>query len=356
VGKGPGGILAGGSRVKRTAVLTVFLAFLVAGCGQHPARELNGTGSTFIAPLMSEWAGEYEKARGTRVTYESVGSGVGTQRWTSGVFDFACTDAPLTEEQLAAARHNGGEVVHIPLILGAVVPAYNLEGVTEPLTFTGPVLADIFLGKVKTWNDPALKELNPRVLLPDQEIAVVHRADGSGTTSIWTDYLARVSPEWQSKVGAGTSVTWPTGEGQMGNESVAKRIKDVAGSLGYVPLNYALAKDIKFGLVKNQSGVAVRASAASVTAAADARLADIPDDLRYSLTDAPGKDSYPISGTTWAVLHVNQPAGRGQALVDFLRWVTHDGQGSAEQLHFARLPGGLVERLDKKLAQVNGGK
>jgi phosphate transport system substrate-binding protein len=155
---------------------------------------------------------------------------------------------------------------------------------------------------------------------------------------------------------AGTSVTWPTGEGRMGNESVAKRIQEAAGSLGYVPLNYALERDVKFGLVKNRSGAAVKASPASVTAAADAGLTDVPDDLRYSLTDAPGKDSYPISGTTWAVLHVNQSAGKGQALVDFLRWVTHDGQGSAEELHYARLPGGLVERLDRKLAQVNGGK
>lgn len=337
--------------MKRALFVTVTSALLSSGCG-HSGQKLNGTGSTFVAPIISKWSAAYEKAKGVKVNYESVGSSAGIERWTAGTFDFACTDAPLTERQLQEAKNKGGDVLHIPLVLGAVVPAYNLPEVKEPLTFSGPVLADIYLGSIKKWNDPALQQLNPGSALPDRDIAVVHRSDGSGTSYIWTDYLCAVSPQWKSKVGAGTSLTWPAGTGQIGNDGVATQVKNAPGSIGYVQLDYALQKDIKFGLVKNREGVAIKATLESVAAAANATLSNIPDDLRYSIVDAAGSDSYPVSGTSWAVLYVKQPKGKGPRLVEFLRWATHEGQEQVGELHYARLPKGLVERLDKKLEQV----
>jgi phosphate ABC transporter phosphate-binding protein len=338
----------------RMAVIALVGAMLT-GCGQSGIR-LDGGGSTFVYPMMSKWANEYEKAHGVQVNYQSIGSGGGIQQMTAKTFDFGCTDAPMNEEQLKKARDTGGEVVHIPLVMGAVVPAYNLEEVKQPLKFTGPVLADIFLGKIKKWNDKALQQLNSDVKLPDMDIAVVHRSDGSGTTYIWVDYLSKVSPdEWKPKVGVGTSVNWPVGVGQKGNEGVAGQIKRTPGSLGYIELIYALQNQIEFGLVQNKEGIPIKASLESVTAAATGALSDIPDDLRYSLTDAPGKESYPISGTVWAVIYVKQPPGKGKAVLDFLRWATHEGQASAEGLHYARLPAGLVKRVEQKLDQVQVG-
>jgi phosphate transport system substrate-binding protein len=234
------------------------------------------------------------------------------------------------------------------------VPAYNLEEVTEPLVFSGPVLADIYLGKIRKWNDKSLQELNPGVNLPDKKIAVVYRADGSGTTYVWVDYLAKVSKEWKDEIGVATSVTWKkdVGEGAKGNEGVSGRVKSSAGALGYVELTYALQNKIKYGLVKNKEGTAVKPELKSITAAADNSLKEIPDDLRYSITDAPGKDSYPICGTVWAVVYVNNPGGKGKEVVDFLHWVTHDGQQYCEALDYAKLPKGLVERVEKKLATI----
>lgn len=343
--------------MKRAPSLVWLGSVLLAtvGCGGGQQR-LNGGGSTFVYPMMSRWASEYEKAGGVQVNYQSIGSGGGIQQMTARTFDFGCTDGPMNEEQLKKARQIGGEVVHIPLVLGAVVPAYNVQEVTEPLRFTGSVLAAIYLGKVKKWNDPALKRLNPQAPLPDRDIVVVHRSDGSGTTYIWVDFLAKVNPEWKEKVGVGTSVNWPCGTGQKGNEAVARQVKQSPGSIGYVELEYALETDMQYGSVQNRDGMFVRASLQAVTAAANAALAEIPDDLRYSLTNEPGKDVYPISGTTWAVIYVNQPAAKGKAVVDFLRWTTHEGQQYVEGLHYARLPQGLVERLDKKLDQVNVAK
>ena len=331
-------------------------AVLAAGCGGGGSvKRLNGGGSSFVYPMMSKWAGEYENAHRVQVNYQSIGSGGGIQQMTAKTFDFGCTDGPMNPEQLQKAKQTGGEVIHVPLVMGAVVPAYNLEEVTGPLTFTGPVLADIFLGKIKKWNDPALRELNPRASLPNKEIAVVHRSDGSGTTYIWVDYLSKVSPEWKKRVGVGASVDWPVGVGQKGNEGVAGQVKRSPGSIGYIELIYADQNDITFGLVRNKEGRPVKGSLESVTAAAKGALSKIPDDLRYSITDAPGKDAYPISGTVWAVIYVNQPADKGQAVVDFLRWITHDGQQYAEGLHYSRLPQGLVERLEKKLDMVKVG-
>jgi phosphate transport system substrate-binding protein len=327
-----------------------------SGDGAGSVKRLNGAGATFIYPVMTKWAAEYEKAKGVQINYQSIGSGGGIQQMTAKTVDFGSSDAPMNEEQLNKAKETGGEVVHIPLAMGAAVPAYNLDAVKEPLVFDGTALAEIFLGKITKWNDPALKKLNPNAALPDLDIAVVHRSDGSGTTYIWVDYLTKVSPdEWGKKVGVGTSVNWPVGVGQKGNEGVAGQVKRTPGSIGYIELIYALQNNIAFGLVKNQEGIAIKPSLESVTAAAANSLDKIQDDLRYSLTDAPGKDSYPISGTNWALIYVNQPSDKGKAVVDFLRWCTHEGQEFCEGLHYAKLPKVLVERLEKKLDSVKVG-
>jgi phosphate ABC transporter phosphate-binding protein len=349
--------------MKRILVVGVWgiAAVLAAGCnggggGGGQVTRLNGGGATFVYPMMSKWASEYEKAKGVQVNYQSIGSGGGIQQMTAKTFDFGCTDGPMNDEQLKKAREVGGEVIHIPLVLGAVVPAYNLAEVKEPLTFSGPVLADIYLGKIRRWNDKALQDLNPGVKLPAVDIGVVHRSDGSGTTYIWVDYLAKLSDEWQKRVGVATSVDWPCGEGAKGNEGVAMRVAATPGAIGYIELIYALQNNIKYGAVLNKEKVALKGDLKSVTAAADNALTTIPEDLRFSITDAPGKDSYPISGTDWAVLYVKQPKDKGQAVVDFLRWCTHDGQQFCEALQYAKLPKGLVERLDKKLDAVQVGK
>jgi len=333
----------------------VAAAFVIA-MGMSVSRaddpRLNAGGSTFVYPMMSKWASEYNKATRVQVNYQSIGSGGGIQQMTVKTFDFGCSDGPMNDEQLGKARETGGEVAHIPLVMGAVVPAYNLPDIKEPLKFSGPVLADIFLGKITRWNDKALMALNPGVALPDQDIDVIHRSDGSGTSYIWTDYLSKVSAEWKAKVGTATSVNWPMGEGQKGNEGVAGQVRRMPGAIGYIELTYAMQSSIQFGSVQNRDGTFVKASLESVTAAANGALSAIPDDLRYSITNAPGKDSYPISGTIWAIMYVNQPAGKGQQVVDFLHWILHDGQRYAEALHYASLPQGLIDRADKKLAAV----
>jgi phosphate ABC transporter phosphate-binding protein len=337
----------------RIAIGAIVAAVFVSGCDDR--AKVNGTGSTFVQPIMNKWAEEYQKANRGQVNYEAVGSSAGLQRLTTGVFDFACTDAPLNDAQLAAVRKSGGDILYIPLVLGAVVPAYNLNGFKEPVTFSGPVLADIFLGKITTWNDKALQELNPGVTLPNTPIVVVHRSDGSGTTYIWTDYLSKVSADWKGKAGAGMLVKWPAGTGKAGNAGVAELIKSTPGAIGYIQLDYALREKIDVGPVKNRAGTAVKADLSSVTAAAKSSLAEIPADLRFSLTDAAGADAYPIAGVSWAIVYAKQPAGKAKALADFLRWATHEGQDFAEGLHYARLPGELVERIDKKLDQIAGG-
>ncbi|HEY7427834.1 MAG TPA: phosphate ABC transporter substrate-binding protein PstS [Gemmataceae bacterium] len=338
--------------MRESLLLAGLFAVLSPGCGTRTQPKINGTGSTFVTPMMKQWASLYDQAKGVKVHYESVGSGIGIRRLATGLFDFACTDVPMTQEQLAKARQSGGEIVHIPLVIGAVVPAYNLADVQDAVTLTGPVLAGIFLGEITKWNDKAIQALNPGVAFPDRDIAVVHRGDASGTTYIWSDYLAKSSPRWKEKVGVGISLHWPAGTGQTGNEGVAAQIARVPGSIGYLQLNYAFQRDILFARVKNRSGVSVKASPKSVTATAQSVLSDIPEDLRYSITDAPGEDAYPISGAVWAILYMKQPGEKGRAVVDFLRWVTHEGQESAAELHYARLPQGLVERLTKKLDQI----
>jgi phosphate transport system substrate-binding protein len=343
----------------------VFLGFIVLVVGALTAiglhrrntmpseAPLQGAGSTFINPLMVQWSVHYEKSEaGCRIGYQSVGSGLGIKWLLNRKFDFACSDAPLTADQMATLSAAGDKAIHVPLVLGAVVPVYNLAGLKQPLQFSGPVLADIYLGKITKWNDKALSDLNPGVQLPNEMIGVVHRSDGSGTTFIWADYLTKVSPAWKETVGAGTEVKWPTGVGESGNQGVAEKVQKTHGSIGYVELTYAFRLDLAYGLVRDSEGEFVRASIPSVMKAADNSLGTIPEDLRYSMTDAPGKGSYPIVGTTWAILNNRQPTAKGRQLADFLTWAVGDGQVHVETLLYARLPEALVERARKKINEI----
>ena len=320
------------------------------------AQSLNASGSSFIGPIMGKWARDYEKAKGVKINYNPVGSGSGIRQFSEKETDFGCTDTPLTSEHLQKAQSAGEAVLHIPLVLGGVVPAYNLPEVKEPLRFTGPVLADIFLGNIKNWNDPAIKEINAGVELPPLPIAVFYRSDASGTSAIFTDYLAKVSKAWQDKAGAGAGIKWPTGQGRRGNEELAAAVKDTPGAIGYVELIYALQKRMPLARVKNKEGNFVPASLEGVTAAATGALQEVPADLRFSLTNAPGKDAYPISGATWAIVYLKQGGDRGQRVKDFLTWATHDGQESVTDLYYARLPKELVEKVDAKLKEIKTGK
>jgi phosphate transport system substrate-binding protein len=338
-------------------VLTALLAAGLIGCGGGGSGgggggTLQGAGSSFIDPMMQEWATAYYKAKQVKLNYQSKGSTAGIDMMTHKDVDFGCTDAPMTDEQLSKAKEAGGEVIHVPLLMGAIVPAYNLEG-NPDLNFSGEVIGRIYLGKIKKWNDPAIKALNPEVDLPDLDIVPVRRSDGSGSTYILTDFLHKVlGDEW--KPGVSTAIEWPAGNGQKGNDGVAGLVKRTNGAFGYIELIYALKNNISFGAVKNSKGKRIKADMKSVTAAAAA--AEVPADLRYSITNAAGDDAYPISGTTWAVLYVKQPPDKAAALHDFLHWITHDGQEQIEKLHYARLPEGLVKKVDEKLALLKGGK
>jgi phosphate transport system substrate-binding protein len=298
------------------------------------------------------WTAKYKEKTGVTVDYSSTGSGAGIKDMIKGQNMFGCTDAPMDEEQMKEA---GGEdaVIHVPLVMGAVVPIYNLKGVKD-LKFTGPVLADIYLGKIKKWNDDALKELNPTADLPDKKIAVVHRSDGSGTSYIFTDYLSSVSPAWKKGPGNSTNPNWPVGQGEVKNPGVEKAVSGTPGAIGYVELIYALDNKgkLNIGQVQNAAGEYVPATLESVTKAAEASLKKIPDDLRFSIVNPPGKGVYPISGTVWAVCKVQQPSGKGKMLADFLRWCVTDGQEYTKEKHYARLPKGLVEKAEKKIDRI----
>jgi phosphate transport system substrate-binding protein len=307
---------------------------------------------------MDKWIEVYTKEKGgLEINYQGTGSTAGIKQMTDQAIDFGCTDAFMTKEQLETANKHG-EVVHIPLVMGAIVPAYNLEGIDKPINFSGEVLASIFLGEIKKWNDPALQKLNEGVKLPNQEIAVVHRTEGSGSTFIFTKYLETASEAWQkSGVGAGTTVKWKTGTGEQGNPGVAGFIGKTDGSIGYIELYYALLKkdEIQFGAVQNRSGKFVLADLKGVTQAAENALKDkkrITDDLDINLIDVQGEESYPISGTTWAVLYSNQEAPTGKALVEFFTWATHEGQKYTEGMNYAKLPEELVKRIDTKLQKI----
>lgn len=312
--------------------------------------QLNGAGSTFVYPIMSKWAGEYSNAQsGVRINYQPIGSGSGIGLVSGGTVDFGATDGPMTDKQLADS--NVGLIEHIPLVMGADVPAYNIPGLSAELKFAPSVLADIFLGKITVWNDPAITKSNPGIALPNTAIVVVHRSDGSGTTYIWTDYLSKISPEWKDKVGTATSVNWPTGRGAAGNEGVASMIQQISGAIGYIELIYAEQNNISFGRVQNSSGNFVKASMDSVTAAATS--AKVPNDFRYSITNASGEGAYPIAGTTWMLIPVHpRDSNRGKMVIDFAEWILATGQDAAPSLHYARLPNELVARARNALSRL----
>jgi phosphate transport system substrate-binding protein len=324
------------------------LAVLAASAG---AQNINGAGATFPYPIYSRWFNEYSKLHPTvKINYQSIGSGGGIRQVTEGTVDFGATDGPMSDEQLNAAKV---KVMHIPTVLGAVVPVYNIPGVTKELNFSADVIADIYLGKITKWNDGRIAKDNPGVNLPGTSILPVYRSDGSGTTYIFTDFLSKVSSDWQSRVGKATSVKWPTGIGQKGNEGVAGMVRQSPNSFGYVELIYAVQNKMPYGTVKNAAGKFVKASTEGVTAAAAASAKTMPADYRVSITNAPGAASYPISSFTWLLipLHSADPA-KAKALGEFLDWMLDHGEGEAAEMTYAPLPKPVQEMVRKTIKNV----
>jgi phosphate transport system substrate-binding protein len=312
---------------------------------------INGAGATFPYPIYSKWFSEYNKLHpNIRINYQSIGSGGGIQQIINQTVFFGATDGPMNDEQLKAAP---GRILHFPTVLGAVVPVYNIPGIAAELKFTGSVLADIYLGKIKKWNDPAIAKLNPDVKLPATDVTVVHRSDGSGTTFIFVDYLSKISSEFKSKVGVSTSVQWPAGVGGKGNEGVSGLVTQTPGSIGYVELIYALQNKINFGPVQNAAGEFVKASVAAVTKAAAAAAPNMPADFRVSITNASGAGAYPISSFTWLLLHEDpKDKAAGKAMVDFMKWALTDGQKYCADLGYAPLPTNVVMLEQAALDQI----
>lgn len=333
--------------IRRIVLMCVAVVLALPALGQ---TTVNGAGATFPNPMYQKWFSEYHKAHpDIQFNYQSIGSGGGIRQVLAQTVDFGASDGPMTDEQLAQAKT---KILHIPTVLGAVVPAYNVPGVSTELKFTPEALAGIFLGKITTWNDPAIAKANPGVNLPSQPIIVIHRSDGSGTTYIFTDYLAKVSSEWQNGPGKGTSVKWPVGLGGKGNEGVAGLIRQMQGGIGYIELIYAVQNKIDYGSVKNASGTFVKASLDSVTAAA-ASAKSMPADFRVSITNAPGKDAYPISSFTWLLIpEKSKEAAKGKILADFLTWMVDDGQKMTAELTYAPLPQNVAEKVKGAIKQV----
>ena len=334
--------------MRRTALLFVCALMALPGLAQ---TNLNGAGATFPNPMYSKWFSEYHKLHpDVQINYQAIGSGGGIRQVINGTVDFGATDGPMTDDMLKEAKF---KILHMPTVLGADVPAYNVPGVSGELKFTPEALAGIFMGKITKWNDSAITGANPGVKLPDKDIVVNHRSDGSGTTYIWTDYLSKVSKEWESQVGRGTSVKWPVGLGGKGNEGVAGSIRQVPGSIGYIELIYAVQNNITYGLVKNSAGNFVKASLESVTAAA-ASSPDMPADFRVSITNAPGKNAYPISSFTWLLIpEQSKDPAKGKILADFLSWMVTDGQKMTEALSYAPLPAEVVKKEKEAIKQVH---
>jgi len=337
-----------------TGMLLVVLA--VAGVlWAESALSINGAGATFPYPMYSKWFDEYHKKNANlQINYQSIGSGGGIKQVTEGTVDFGATDGPMNDDQLKAFQDKHGfGILHFPTVMGAVVPTYNIPGVDAALNFTPEALAGIFLGKVTKWNDPVIAGANSGVKLPAEDIVVVHRADGSGTTYVWTDYLSKVSDEWKTKVGKGTSVNWPVGLGGKGNEGVTGSIKNTPNSIGYVELIYAETNKIPYGNVKNSAGVFVKASLAAVSAAAAGSAKEMPDDFRVSITNAPGKTAYPISSFTWLLIPEKfSDATKRDAIKGFLKWALADGQSYAENLSYAKLPKEVVAKELKAISKI----
>lgn len=336
-------------------VLKLAVCAIALATSALAATVLNGAGATFPNPIYQKWFSEYHKAHpDVEINYQSVGSGAGIRQLTEGTVDFGASDGPMTDQQIAEYKSKSQSgVLHIPTVLGAVVPAYNLPGVSGELKFTGALLADIFLGKITKWDDPAIAKENPGVKLPATDILVVHRSDGSGTTYIFTDYLSKVSSEWQQKVGKNTSVSWPTGLGQKGNEGVAGEIRQIPGAIGYIELIYALQNNIAFGSVQNLAGQFIKGNLDSVTAAA-ASMKEMPADFRVSITNAPGKMAYPISSFTWLLVPTSwSDANKRATIVDFLSWMLNTGEGMTNSLDYAPLPKAVAEKVRAQLKIIH---
>jgi phosphate transport system substrate-binding protein len=316
---------------------------------------INGAGATFPYPIYSKWFDEYHKSMDAiHINYQSVGSGAGIKQVTDGTVDFGASDGPMNDDQLKAYKDkHGSPILHFPTVLGAAVPTYNIPGVATSLNFTPEALAGIFLGRISKWNDPAIANANKGVNLPANDIVVIHRSDGSGTTYIWTDYLSKISPDWKDKVGKGTSVNWPVGLGGKGNEGVTGLIKQTPNSIGYVELIYAAQNKIPYGAVKNSAGEFVQADFAGVSAAAAAFAKTMPEDFRVSITNAPGKGVYPISSFTWLLIPQKfSDAAKRDAMKGFLKWMLADGQNYAENLSYAKLPKEVVAKELKAIDKI----
>jgi phosphate transport system substrate-binding protein len=352
-------------RTVRIATLTAVMSgAFVSMASTHAAAQANaqainltGAGSSFAYPIYSKWAAMYAAKTGVKINYQSIGSSGGIRQLSEGIVDFGATDGPMTNEQLAKAK--GGPILHFPTVLGGVAVTYNLPGVAQPLKLTGPVLADIFMGGITKWNDSRVAALNPGVKLPSTDVIVVHRADGSGTTFIFSDYLATVSTSWAGKVGRGQSLSWPVGLGGKGSEGVTGQVKQLPGAVGYVELSYAKQNKLPVALIRNAAGAWVAPTLESVTAAAAGAVAKIPanTDYRISIVNAPGKAAYPISSFTWILVyeHAKDPA-KGKALANFLRWAYKDGESVAGSLDYAPLPATMVRRLDARLTALGASK
>jgi phosphate transport system substrate-binding protein len=342
--------------LKGIAIALLFAAVLTAAPVLCSAQVLiNGAGASFPYPIYSKWFNEYAKLHpDVQINYQSIGSGGGIRQVTEGTVDFGASDGPMNDEQLQDfQKKRGTGVLHFPTVLGAVVVTYSIPGVSEALNLTSNAIVDIFLGKIAKWDDPAIKATNPKVKLPGADIVVIHRSDGSGTSYCLTDFLSKVSEEWKSRVGKGTSVNWPAGLGGKGNEGVAGQVKQTAGSIGYVELIYALQNQLPYANVKNSAGHFVKPDLASTTAAAASAAKSMPADFRVSITNAPGKDAYPISTFTWLLIPENiQDKAKHKAMTEFLHWMLSTGQNLAESLSYARLPKEVVAQEEKAIAKV----
>ena len=346
------------------ALISLLLAFLIAlsnlACsGEDPGSgggtiRLTGMGATFPNPLYQKWLSEYGKInRDVQIDYQSQGSGAGIKGIQAQTVDFGATDAPMTEADMKNAP---GEILHIPTVLGAVVLTYNLPQANQALQFSPDVIADIFLGKIKKWDDPRIKSDNPNATLPSTDITVVHRSDGSGTSFVFTDYLSKISPEWKQKVGADKSPQWPVGLGGKGNEGVMGQVKNTPNTIGYVELAYAAQNKLPVASIKNKAGKFINPTIEAVTAAAAASATNMPDNLAVSITDAEGADAYPISSYTYILVYKDQKDPlRGKALVDFLWWGIHDGERFAKELQYAPLPEEIVKRTEAKINSITSG-
>lgn len=350
-----------------TIVMATSLALVGTACsgggdgsaesGSTSGVDLNGAGATFPYPIYSKWVSDYQAATGIKVNYQSKGSGAGIKQLSDGIVDFGASDSPMTDEEMSRTKH--GAVLHFPTVLGAVVVTYNLPALSAPLRLNGEVIADIFMGQVTKWNDARIAALNPSVTLPADDILVVHRTDGSGTTFIFTDYLSSASARWKQEAGGpgrGKEVKWPVGLGGQGNEGVAGQVKQTPGSIGYVELAYAKQNGLPVAHVMNRAGEYVEPTIASITAAAEGAVSALPadSDYRISIVNGPGAGAYPISSFTWILVYSTPPdAAKGRKVVDFLRWVYSTGQQSAASLDYAPLPASLAQRLTDRLGSIS---